>query len=312
MARKRTSSSRSRNPTPTATQRALGTLKLRQRQLATRQATLQQRAWREARQVARAALREARAQGRPIQRILCEGDSWMHYDCGIGVMSNIQWQLGSKAACLNLASSGDTLVNMMKPPQRAELDRQLRSGIDGAPWDALVFSGGGNDVAGDEFVNWLLPYAGQKNPADAIAQPRFGALLAELGSLYGELANRVHRYSPTTQVLLNAYDFAIPDGRGVLFAGPWLAPGLSARGYDVTSLAFRSGVVKLLLQQFAGMLADVHRLYPFMQPMPTQGLLKPREWANELHPTNSGFRRIAGVFIEALRKVPGSDPRKLM
>lgn len=312
MARHRKSASSRGKPPLTATQRALGSLKLRQRQLTARQATLQRRVWREARKSARLALRKARSEGRPMLRILCEGDSWMHYDCGIGVMSNIEWQLGSRAACLNLASSGDTMVNMMKPPQRRELDRELRSGIDGAPWDALVFSCGGNDVAGDEFVEWLLPYAGQKDPRDAIAQPRFTALLQKLAALYGDLATRVHGYSPGTVVLLNEYDFAIPDGRGVPFAGPWLAPGFTARGYDATTLAFRSSVVRLLLEQFAAMLEDLHRVYPFMQPMHTQGLLQPRDWANELHPTNSGFRRIAGVFLEALRQIEQRPARRHM
>ena len=289
-----------------ATQRALGALRRRQQTLAAQQLALQRRQWRESRQIAQSTIRAARVSGSPILRILCEGDSWMRYDCGIGVMSNVQWQLGQRAACLNLATSGDTMVNMMKLPARAELDRQLRSGIEGAPWDALIFSGGGNDVAGDEFVDWLLPYAGQKNPADAIAQPRFNTLLAELASLYGELASRVHSYSPSTLVLLNAYDFAIPTGKGVPFAGPWLAPGFTARGYDVTSLAFRTQVVKLLLLQFAAMLRDVGKVYPFMKLMPTQGLLKRNEWANELHPTDAGFRRVASVFLREIDAIMSS------
>lgn len=283
-----------------ATQRALGTLALRKRELESQHAALQRRALRESLMAAQTASRQARAAGRPILRILGEGDSWMHYDCGIGIMTDVQWSLGDRAVCLNLASSGDTMANMVKLPERAELDRQLRSGVDGAPWDVLLFSGGGNDVAGSEFVEWLLPYAGQKKPADAIAQPRFNALLSTLAMQYGGLAQRVRSYSPGTRVLINCYDFAIPDGRGVLFAGPWMAPGFTAQGYDATSLTFRAQVVQLLLMQFAAMLSDVNRVYPFMQPTPTQGLLTRSQWANELHPTNAGFRIIAAVFIKEL------------
>lgn len=291
-----------RGPRLGATQRALGALRLRQQRLKAQQAALLRRSIREQRATAVVALRSARRANKPLLRVLAEGDSWMHYDCGLGVMHYVTWLMRGRAACLNIAASGDTMANMMKLPGRAELDRQLRSGVDGAPWDVLIFSGGGNDVAGDEFANWLLPFAGQTDPLAAIAQPRFGALLAQLSLLYGELGSRVHRYSPGTRVLLNGYDFAIPNGVGVPFAGPWLTPGFTARGYDVTSLAFRSQVVKLLLQQFAGMLGAVCAVFPFMQLMPTQGLLKRNEWANELHPTNGGFRRVAGVFVNALEQ----------
>jgi hypothetical protein len=34
----------------------------------------------------------------------------------------------------------------------------------------------------------------------------------------------------------------------------------------------------------------------------TQGTLEPAEWANELHPTELGFRKIANVFHAALLK----------
>ena len=39
----------------------------------------------------------------------------------------------------------------------------------------------------------------------------------------------------------------------------------------------------------------------------TQGTLSPMsDWSNELHPTEQGFRKIAGVFLRALRaKFPG-------
>ncbi len=283
-----------------SSQQALAALRVRQHELDERKARLLRRVIREQRAAAVKKLRSHRLRGAPLLRVLGEGDSWMHYDCGFGVMHYVDAQLGAAAACVNIAGSGATMAGMMKLPARAELDEQLRIGLDDQPWDVLIFSGGGNDLAGDEFANWLLPNTGQTDPAAAVDEQQFGNLLNALADLYRELAELVKRLSPTTRVLLNGYDYAIPDGRGVPFAGPWLAPGFAARGYAKRSLAFRSAVVKLMLQRFASMLDSVSSQYPLMQLVATQGLLMRRDWANELHPTNPGFAKVAAGFVAKL------------
>jgi len=228
----------------------------------------------------------------------------MKYDCGFGVMHYVDWILRHRAACVNIAGSGATMAGMMKLPARRELDAKLRQGFRNKPWDALLFSGGGNDFAGDRFAEWLLPYNGQTNPQDAIAQPRFTAMMNELRTLYGQLASLVHNLSPTTLLFINGYDFPIADGRHVRVAGPWLKPGFDTRGYPL-DVAFRSAVVAILLRQFAAMLQSVCTVFSFVRLVPTQGVLTTREWANELHPTNPGFEKIAKVFVSQLESELG-------
>ena len=131
-----------------------------------------------------------------VWRILGEGDSWIRYTCGFGVMHHLEWMLDERAACVNIGASSATLERMMKLPARRKLDNHLRNGIEGRPWDALVFSGGGNDFAGDEFVNWLVPYDGQTDPVTAIDEGAFAALLGHLASLYRQLGSAGEHVEP--------------------------------------------------------------------------------------------------------------------
>ncbi len=296
---------RADGPKVSPTEKALKQVDLEVRKLQQKREQLLSRAIREQDSRASSALKQSEKKDQRIWRILGEGDSWIRYTCGFGVMHHLAWMLDKRAACVNIGASGATLRHMMKLPARRQLDNHLRNGLDGKPWDALVFSGGGNDFAGEEFVNWLLPYDGQTNPEDAIDELAFTALLDHLASLYRELGALVSRLSPNTHVFVCAYDFAVPDGRKVPFAGPWLKPGFDTRKYLPANLAFRAAVVKIMLTRFAEMISSVSVVYPFMHLVPTQGTLSPDKngWDNEVHPTYEGFKAITRVLIAKLEEV---------
>lgn len=290
------------SPKASPTEKALNSVELDIRRLQKERDKLLTRAVREQDTRARSTIKQANKNAQPVWRILGEGDSWIRYTCGFGLMHHLAWMLDKRAACVNIGASGATMAKMMKLPARQKLDNYLRHGIDGQPWDALVFSGGGNDFAGDEFVNWLLPYAGQTNPADAIDEPAFAGLLDHLATLYLQLGALVSSLSPSTKVFVCAYDFATPDGRDVPFAGPWLKPGFDDRKYLPIDLPFRTAVVRIMLTRFASMISSVSAIYPFIHLVPTQGTLPlgTSGWDNELHPTEDGFKAITRVLIQKL------------
>jgi hypothetical protein len=228
-------------------------------------------------------------------RILAEGDSWFRYGCGIGVVTQLQNRLQTKAIITNIAAGGETMKKMLTLPARAELEQRLRRGADGKPWDAVLFSGGGNDFCGKKFHTWLLPFTGQTVPKDAIDRSTWEPKLQELADLYVELATVAARLVPSALVYLNIYDFAIPNNTGAGPAGPWLAPGFKKRGYP-PNLAFRTAVVRLMLEEFAAMIRTIAASHPNLRVVPTQGTLTATEWDNELHPDNPGFGKIADLF----------------
>jgi hypothetical protein len=245
---------------------------------------------------------KAAAAAQPLQ-VFAEGDSWFDYPIpffGGGVIPRLQNKLG--VPILNLAKAGDEVRFMLGVEERKILVRQLTDGCPaGGPWDALLFSGGGNDIVANPMALWVRDFDPAVPAKDLIHQPRFNAALELVRAGYEDLISLRDALSPGTQLVFHGYDFAIPDGRGVCFMGPWLKPTFDLRKFPVTS-AKRFEVVKAMLKQFAELLLSLERpnSVTFIN---TQGTLvpNPASWHNELHPSKDGFNKFANLFHAKLK-----------
>lgn len=240
---------------------------------------------------------------RKVLRILAQGDSWFRYQLGFGVVQQLCWKLRGDIRVRNIAVSGACFEDMMRGAAASQFEAALRTGLEGRPWDAVLFSGGGNDICGDRFRDWLLPYASQNDPEDAIDRIAWQRKLEDIEMLFSSLGRLTARHCPDATVLINLYDFAIPSGRGAGPAGPWLAPAFDARRYP-RDLDFRGAIVRFMLREFAEAIRAVAVLFPRLQPLPTQGVLRRQDWGNELHPTFTGFGKLADIFADHLSAVP--------
>ena len=257
--------------------------------------------------------RGARAPGRrrgpafaPLQ-VMAEGDSWFEYPVplfGGGIGPRLEARLG--VPVLNLAAAGDEVRDMLGVAQRTRLIDCLRAGCPaGGPWDALLFSGGGNDIVGDPMALWVRDYDPRVPPATLLHPPRFEAALALVRAGYEDLIALRDALSPGTHLVFHAYDYALPDGRGICHHGPWLKPAFDLRGFPSRQAAWP--VVIAMLQQFAAML-DALATHPRVSVINGQGTLRPvpSAWHNELHPASAGYDRFAVLFQQQLRALfPG-------
>ena len=102
-------------------------------------------------------------------------------------------------------------------------------------------------------------------------------------------------------IFVHGYDYPIPDGRGFEFglihAGPWLAPAMDERGVP-PDMALRGQIARILIDRLNDdLLAPLAAATPGVVYIDSRGIL-PRDgtyrdyWANEMHPTNLGFRRL--------------------
>lgn len=267
----------------------------------------------ERRAAAKTALDEAaramksRGVGRPLL-ILAEGDSWFHYPETVGIVKRIANRTVGKAIVCNLAHFGDELGEMMDHDQRMRLIEQLTMAVKKkTPWDALLMSGGGNDVIGRKgFTKWLNDFKPGMTPREVLNLKDYGAKLAELKGAFNQLVALRDQHSPSTHLFIGAYDFPIPDGKKACgIAGPWLLPGLKQRGVPQ---ALHYDVVKEFLMEFAAMVKTVVAASPGVTLVPTQGQLQPirKWWLNEIHPSSAGYKHMAEVFIESLKaQFPG-------
>lgn len=240
----------------------------------------------------------ALADTRPL-RILAEGDSWFEYPVpggGGGVIEQLEKLI--KVKILNMAHHGDEARHMLALSQRKAIIKRLSDPA--ITFDVLLFSGGGNDLVGDEFVLWLRDAHAGAPPEELLDGPRLDAILGVVEGAYRDLIAIRDQYSPNTRLFLHGYDFPRVTGKGVCGIGPWLKPSLDFRG--TTDPATQFQVVRVLLRRFGQMLQGLASPPKSVFYVPTQGALDPdSDWANEIHPTRNGFKKIAERFRDALR-----------
>lgn len=249
--------------------------------------------------------------GKENLRILAEGDSWFEYPLpipeGDGVIHQLQKLLGYSIA--NMAHHGLEAEQMLGLDLRQEIISRLTD--PSVKFDALLFSGGGNDIAGDQFCIWLKDSPPVAPPPQMINANALSAALAMLEAEFRELVDLRDQCSPQTVIFVNEYDFPPITGKGVCGTGPWLKPSLDFV-YKRLGVANPDPndeflVVKTIMQQFNAMLNRV-AADPAVKGfvvVPTQGTLQPNasDWQNEIHPSTAGFVKIAQRFQTALQTV---------
>jgi hypothetical protein len=251
----------------------------------------------------------AAAAAPPLQ-VFAEGDSWFEYPVplfGGGIIKRLEKRLG--VPVLNLAKAGDEVRFMLGVEERKIIAEQFTTGCPaGGPWDAMLFSGGGNDIVDNPMALWIRDFQAAVPPAQQINMARLDAALGIVRAGYEDLVAMRDDLSPSTHLFLHGYDFAIPDGRGVCHFGPWLQPTFALRGFPANSLTDATAVVKVMLERFAAVLGSLNTGKGPVTLIPTQGTLPPvkASWHNELHPSKMGFDTFADVFHAQLRQAfPG-------
>jgi hypothetical protein len=252
---------------------------------------------------------------RPALRIVAEGDSWFDYP-----LEGKPFRAGDVIdrlrdlipfPILNLALRGDEARFMLGVEERIRLRELLRDPA--RDFNVLLFSGGGNDIAGNAFRLWVRDRdrAGG-DPRRALNDAAFGAILSIVRTAYEDLLDlrdAVMGETPgrTITVFLHEYDWAMPTGVGICGFGPWLKPSLDDRGWTDADEA--KEVVREAMIRFALLLHDIASQYTDVVVVRTQGALADGEWHNELHPNRRGFPKIAALFRDALRtRFPGAIP----
>ncbi|MEX2696866.1 SGNH/GDSL hydrolase family protein [Rhizobium mongolense] len=170
------------------------------------------------------------------------GDSWFDYPlvndvvpAQSDIIAQLELMHDHEKLILRLAHRGDATTDMMSRPKQERLIRALldnRNWFNGKP-SAIFCSAGGNDVAGDQLVNFLKFNDGTP-PEQGLNIAKFDRILAAAEANYLTLFEIRDRYAAGVRVFAHTYDFPTPDGRHPLCAGPWLYPSLRSRNWSVS------------------------------------------------------------------------------
>ena len=241
--------------------------------------------------------------------LFADGDSWFDYPLPPTGRNDVIRSIGShgkpQPLILNLAHYGDEARDLLGVKRRQRIIDNL-SDVENGSFDAILFSGGGNDTVGDQFCLWVQNYVPGMTPSQGINVQRLAAVLGVVRSAFEDLIAIRDKILPQCPIFIHAYDFAVPTNIGICdnLIGPWLKPSLVNRGW--TDPAAGTLVVKEFLLQFHSMLTQVAAAHKNVICVETQGTLAPGDWANELHPTPQGFDKVGVTFLTAMRTVfPG-------
>jgi len=249
--------------------------------------------------------------------IIATGDSWFNYPLNNGlpgdtdIIAQLPSMLRPGTNILNLAHYGEATTAILGTTKRAEFLAQLNDPANGK-FDAILFSGGGNDLIGDPFRFWLRDaLSDADDPKTAMNQDSFNNIIAIVREAYQDLIAIRDAYNEEVPIFLHDYDFAYPDGRPAYCIGPWLYPSLVSRKWmssqALAQVQRGAAVVRSFMLSFHAMLAQLASDWPNVILVETQGTLQSeQEWDNELHPKPPGFGKMAAKFAAALQaKFPG-------
>lgn len=246
--------------------------------------------------------------------LLALGDSWFDYPFH-DVLTKLDDEHGYNIE--SAAHRGDPIETMAYTGGQIDDFARCLEKItsQGAMPNAVLISGGGDDIAGSEFgmlLNSAVSPIGGWN-----TEVIDGVINDRVLTAYSTILASVNQYSQQTvgrtfPILVHGYDYPVPDGRGVLwgwpFPGPWLQPGFREKGFD--DLSTNVQFMRVLIDRFNQMLASFAAttgagqvryvdIRNTLSTVLTDDAYK-NWWANELHPTETGFSAVANKFAAVL------------
>lgn len=249
--------------------------------------------------------------------LVAAGDSWFDYPFH-DVLKLLDDNYGYNVQ--SAAHRGDPIEAMAY--QGGQIDsfaRCLEKVVaQGATPKAALLSGGGDDIAGNEF-GMLLNNA-TSNISGWNAEIVDGVLNLRIITAYKSMISSINRLceqdlGKTLPILVHGYDYPVPDGRGFWggwpFPGPWLEPGFREKLFTI--LEKNVQLMRDIIDRFNDMLAglvkepafsNVH--YVDLRGTLSTDLAKNAYqdwWDNELHPTEKGFGVITDKFASELAKL---------
>ncbi len=236
------------------------------------------------------------------KRALCFGDSWFQYP---PKAIDINKQVAK--AFKNTLFMSEGVAGRDSVSWKAGLPRIQRE-IGTYHFDAILLSNGGNDVVGEEMKEFVKTAAQSQSAGstqwgqipsevyDHVRLDRFEAALRYAITDFQEVVGYRDSSSPESIIFVHTYDYIYPSGDpyelGPVTVGPWVKPALD--DVDLTDPDKQRIVTSWLVDQFARALKAYASANANFRVVDSRGTLtSKRQWANEIHPTATGFAAIA-------------------
>jgi hypothetical protein len=265
------------------------------------------------------------------QRYLAQGDSWF----SLGALpprftTNLlqEMVLARSTLVVNCARPSQPLSLMTDTTQDPKfLDLLCRPRVR-RPWDALLISGGGNDVIAAALVPGQHPQAlrlllradewgPQREASRYVSEPGWQTFSDHISVVFELLMQRrAEAVHPEMPVVLHPYDHVTPRNAP---AGPGIGPWLYKAMNDLYGIPpqDRNGLSDLIINRLVVLLQGLADAYPNVTLIEAVGTLRradakstgvDRDWEDEIHPTPSGYAKLGRKWRPTLDGLPRLDP----
>jgi hypothetical protein len=227
--------------------------------------------------------------------MLTEGDSWFSYPLNANLADYIEMM--SDFSLLRLEHNGDEARGILGAGsgQLKTIKYYLRN----YPVDALLVSAGGNDLVSSELKRMLNQKTAGATWQSSIKLAELTTVLDDIVASYGRLLDARDALRAGCVVVAHSYCYFQPTGRkatgpfGLGKAGPWMRPVLIAKGIDPDTEGrdLARYLVDELHARLMALAASRSRFHvvDMRAALPVDDV----HWADEIHPSGTGFRRLA-------------------
>ena len=253
--------------------------------------------------------RRALGERKPV--LVSEGNSWFQFPF---LIEDVIDKLDPDFLIWSLDAAGDTSDNMVnrRPEYMKELIKQKPNKVAG-----FLFSGAGNDVIGENLLGepvlgkLLKRHTPGKDAAWHVDNAQLATILSMLAEDYAKVIStiRLDRSFAKLPIFVHGYDYAIPGGfpgdiRRPVYAkqDEWLGAPMKEKGIIDPDL--QRAIIRILIDALYDMLNRVagQSSRTHVHVVDVRGTLSLRDWADEIHGTSSGFKKVGKVFSDAIRK----------
>jgi hypothetical protein len=236
--------------------------------------------------------------------IVTEGDSWFSYPLNANLADYVEMM--SDFSMLRLEHNGDEAREILAAG--SEQLKKLKYYLKNYPVELLLLSAGGNDLVAGELGKLLAKKVAGASWQSAVKLDTLTTVLDDIVAAYSRLLDARDALRPNCVIVAHSYCYFAPTGRkatgpfGLLKAGPWMRPVLIARGInaDTEGREFARYLVDELHARLRALAAARPRFHvvDMRAALPVDDV----HWADEIHPSGTGFRRLAEDFWRPLLK----------
>jgi hypothetical protein len=227
--------------------------------------------------------------------MITEGDSWFSYPLNANLADYIEMM--SDFSLLRLEHNGDEAREILGVG--SEQLKKLKYYLKSYPVEALLMSAGGNDLVAGELSKLLGKKANGNTWQSTVQLAKLTSVLDEIVASYTRLLDARDALRPKCVIIAHSYCYFQPTGRkatgpfGLLHAGPWMRPVLVAKGLDPDTEGRE--FARYLVDQLHARLVALAAARPRFQVVDMRTVLPVDDvhWADEIHPSGTGFRKLA-------------------